>query len=59
MLCACGVEEEPVIPDIPVVNLPEESYSDIVEETVESAVKEKKSRKKKKRERNEGDSSAS
>jgi len=41
------VEEEPVIPDIPVVTLPEESYSDIVEETVESAVKEKKSRKKK------------
>ena len=41
------VSEEPVIPDIPVVTLPEESFSDIVEETVESAVEEKKSRKKK------------
>ena len=41
------VDVEPIIPDIPVIDLPEETYSDIVEETVESAVKEKKSRKKK------------
>lgn len=42
-----SVEESPV-PEIPVVRLPDSTQSDIVEETIETAVAEEKSRKKRK-----------
>ncbi len=37
---------EPSIPDIPIVNLPDSEQKDVVEETIEEAVKENKKRKK-------------
>ncbi|MBQ7121023.1 MAG: DNA translocase FtsK 4TM domain-containing protein [Clostridia bacterium] len=36
------VDEEPVIPDIPVVTLPDPTHNDIVDEIIESAIKEEK-----------------
>ncbi len=40
--------EEPEMPDIPIVKLPDSTHSDIVEETIESAVKEEKTKRKRK-----------
>ncbi len=38
--------DEPAIPDIPIVNLPDAEASDVIEETVEEAVKENKKKRK-------------
>ncbi len=40
--------EEPVMPDIPIVNLPDATQTDIIEETIEVAVKEEKTTRKRK-----------
>ncbi len=40
--------EEPVMPDIPIVNLPDATRTDVIEETIEVAVKEEKTAKKRK-----------